>query len=141
MLPPRTLTDLCFLVALFAPIGTALCLTTSFLLGHQPPSRPIKLWSVAFLLSLLMNPVVQLFLLEPLDNLRGDTFRRRASEAGIIGMDQEQVRALFDEPDKRGECKDVTTWEYKQLPGYWFGSNFQIFFRSGRVYGTEPNDD
>ena len=66
---------------------------------------------------------------------------KRAQMAGIVGMDEDRVRALFGEPSQVLEYPDVRTLEYEQIPGYWFSSNFQVFFKSGVVYGVEPNDD
>ncbi|MBL7983917.1 MAG: hypothetical protein JNM91_02915 [Flavobacteriales bacterium] len=56
-------------------------------------------------------------------------------------MDREQARDLLGAPSRVRDYGGTLTWEYKQIPGYWFGSHFQVFFRAGVVYGVEPNDD
>ncbi|MBP6642485.1 MAG: hypothetical protein KA186_05325 [Flavobacteriales bacterium] len=95
-----------------------------------------------FVVAMLVDPISQAIILEPLDNRRGAAMAKRAHAAGIIGMDHDQVRALLGEPSRVQYFSGYEpTWEYKQVPGYWSGSHFQVFFKSGVVYSVEPNDD
>ncbi len=139
---PSSFAELIFLIALVLPVLVAAFLVKALIERRQHNgNRKLKTWAVVMVLALLWNPVFQVFILEPLDNMRGASFRNRASAAGIIGMDDTQVRSLLGEPSRIQCDSDVLTWEYKQIPGYWFGSYFQVFFRSGVVYGVEANDD
>jgi hypothetical protein len=95
-------------------------------------------------------------LLEGLDRRRGRELDQLARDVGIVGMRPQAVRALLGKPaavwrdyprieDATGrivrEFHPYTAWEYKQLPGYWIGSHFQVFFREGAVSNVEANDD
>lgn len=130
-----------FLLALFLPILVAAFLVKALYERHRRGNRPLKLWAMIMVLAILWNPIGQAFMLEPLDNMRGAALNKQSHMAGIIGMDEDRVRALFGEPSRVLVYPGVTTWEYKQIPGYWLGSYFQVFFKSGAVYGVEPNDD
>jgi hypothetical protein len=131
-----------FGIAVFAPLVALVFLSISLWQLHRSGYNPIKFWGLIFILTLLINPFSQVFLLEHLDSMRGRALADRAQAAGIIGMDRDQVRALLGEPS---ETPDYGTgepqWNYKQMPGYWFGSNFQVFFRSNIVHSIEANDD
>ncbi|MBK9514232.1 MAG: hypothetical protein IPO05_11560 [Flavobacteriales bacterium] len=103
---------------------------------------PVRLWVGILVVFVLVDPVTQVFLLEPVDNRRGAAMARMTHAAGIIGMDHTQVRELLGEPTRVHHYQGYEpTWEYKQVPGYWSGSHFQVFFTDGRVHGVEPNDD
>ncbi|MBK7944432.1 MAG: hypothetical protein IPJ85_03560 [Flavobacteriales bacterium] len=94
--------------------------------------------------ALLANPTSgQYLLLEPFDNRRGSELAQHAHESRLIGSTQSRVRAFLGEPSRIKEyAPGALTWEYKQLPGYWFGSHFQVFFgTTGLVEGFEANDD
>lgn len=141
--PTRSfLTNVVFAIAVFAPFVALVFLSIALWQRDRLGNSPIKMWAGIFVLTLLVNPFSQYFLFERFDNMRGRALAERARAAGIVGMDREQVRALLGEPS---QTKDYGTgepqWNYKQIPGYWFGSNFQVFFKSGIVYGIEANDD
>jgi len=139
---PSSFTELIFLIALFLPALVAVFLVKVLIERRQHSgNHKVKTWTVIMVLAFLWNPIAQAIILEPLDNMRGASIRNRASAAGIIGMDETQVRSFLGEPSRIRYYSDVLTWEYKQIPGYWFSSYFQVFFRSGVVYGIEANDD
>lgn len=139
---PSSFTELIFLLALFLPVLVAAFLVKVLIERRQHSgNHKVKTWTVVMVLALLWNPFAQAIILEPLDSMWGVAMSNRASAAGIIGMDETQVRSLLGEPSKVRYYSNVLTWEYKQIPGYWFGSYFQVFFRSGVVYGIEANDD
>lgn len=133
--------DFIFIVALFLPVPVAVFLIKALYARHRAGNRPVKIWTVIMVLALLWNPISQFLILEPFDNMRGAALNKQAHMAGIVGMDEDQVRSLFGEPSWTWSDSEVLTWEYEQIPGYWFSSNFQVFFKSGVVYAVEPNDD
>ena len=130
-----------FFVFLFLPFVVGFILVKALWQRAESGYRPVKIWSVIMVLALLCNPVSQAFLLEGFDNSRGAALARKSFASGIIGMDQEQVRSLLGEPSRIRDYNGTPTWEYKQTPGYCFGSYFQVFFEAGLVYSVEANDD
>lgn len=131
-----------FFGAALLPLLVALYfLVSAFRKRHRIGQRRTWVWASVFILVLLSNPFSQPFLLEGYDSARGAAMARRGHRAGIIGMDQEQVRKLLGEPTRIRDYSGTPTWEYKQVPGYWMSSYFQVFFKAGKVYGIEANDD
>lgn len=137
----RILHDTAFTLALVAPV-VAVAL---FVLSLRPRGRTRRriALSAAFLVATVaVNPIAQVFFLEPFDAHRGDVLASEASNAGLVGMSAEQARATLGEPDSVSYIESGTTlWAYKQLPGYWLGSSFQVFLRDDAVTGFEANDD
>jgi hypothetical protein len=114
----------------------------------------------SFTVALALNPWFQvLFLgpiLEPLDDRLNYAFRDHVAQLDIVGKTPEDILALVGKPgsdwtdtpqmlDGKGNVtwtgETYRAWEYHQLPLYWFGSKFQIFFKDGRVSNWEANDD
>lgn len=130
------------IILIFLPFVLALvflCATLWF--QHPKAFRAGKIWALIGLAALPVNPISQIPLFEWMDNLRGSSMAQRARTAGMIGMDPDQVRELMGEPSNVGYYNETLTWEYKQIPFYWLGSNFQVFFRAGVVHNVEANDD
>ena len=131
-----------FIILTFLPIVVALVFLCSARWERRPnTSLSGKIWPVIAVAGLLVNPFSQAFLLEGMDNLRGRSMANQAHAEGIIGMKEYQVQELMGEPSRVWQYNATLTWEYKQIPGYWFGSYFQVFFSGGVVYGVEANDD
>lgn len=132
-----------FYTVMCAPFIALGCLIAAQLHRETLGPVPAAISGILFLLALLTNPISQYLLLEPFDNRRGSELAQHAHESRLIGSTQSRVRAFLGEPSRIKEyTPDRFTWEYKQLPGYWFGSHFQVFFgATGLVEGFETNDD
>jgi len=136
-----TVYDAAFTIALVAPMVTAALFFLS-LRRRNRTRRRVASCAALLAATVAVNPVAQAFFLEPFDAHRGHLLASEASCSGLVGMSAEQVRARLGTPDtvhhfKSGEI----LWAYKQLPGYWLGSSFQVFFRDNAVSGFEANDD
>jgi len=131
-----------FLLVMGAPLfaGTWLVLTLSR--KRSRSWRRVGWCSVALLATLACHPLVQLSVLEPFDEQQGAALAAQATEWGLVGMAPAEVRSLLGEPTYVSQLDhDTTCWGYKQLPGYWFGSHFQVFIARQSVTGFEANDD
>ena len=120
--------------------------------------RKASILVLLMVLFLLVCPLSQPIIMEPMDGYLNYRFRDRAIAAGLVkGMTPEQVKTILGAPDWteshsapsiqdaqghvewRGEPYD--RWCYKPLPIYWVGSKFEVFFEHGVVTGFEANDD
>jgi hypothetical protein len=130
-----------YLAFVVAPLAAGVLLIVQVRKHRRLFALPV--WGAIFgvVLATLVNPLTQVLILEDLDTSRGSDLARQAREAGLVGMNMNQVSRLFGTPEGVLDNAVDSTWEYKQLPGYWFGSHFQVFFESGQVVGFEPNDD
>lgn len=133
--------EVAFLVALVAPLAAAGLL--AFAMRRRARTRRRVAVCVAVLLATLAaHPIAQFPVLEPFDEHRGHVLAAKANAAQLVGMTGEQARALLGTPNSVHHFASGTTlWAYKQLPGYWFGSSFQVFVRDKAVTGFEANDD
>jgi len=141
-----TIKNALFLSALILPVVPALLLVTSVKRNGIQYRRNLLIVGL-FCISLAFNPLVQAFILEPLDTKRNYDYAKRAQHAALLGKNPSQVEAIFGNPEytwtqspSSGETGYIC-WEYKPLPGYWLGSHFQIFFVNGKVRNFEANDD
>jgi hypothetical protein len=133
---------LAYLALIVAPLGAGVSAVLA-LRKHRRLWTPSVMASLAgIFVAILMNPISQVLVLEGFDTARGAELARKAQAAGLVGLGMDKVVKLYGSPLGGAEYSPGTmTWEYKQLPGYWMGSHFQIFFKSGKVVGFEPNDD
>ena len=133
---------LAYFALVVAPLGAGVFVVLS-VRKHRRLWAPSVLASLAGVcLAILINPISQVLVLEGLDTARGAKLVGRAREAGLVGKGMDDVVRLYGTPAGVAEYSPgTTTWEYKQLPGYWMGSYFQVFIESGKVVGFEPNDD
>ena len=133
--------DTVFAMALVAPVVAVALFVLS--LRRRSRTRRRIAWCAAFLVATVaVNPIAQFFFLEPFDAHRGHVLASEASNSGLVGMNAEQARAMLGTPDSVHHFESGTTlWAYKQVPGYWLGSSFQVFFRDNAVTGFEANDD
>lgn len=131
-----------FFLVMAAPLiaGTLLVLTVAR--RRSRTSARVVWCSVALLAALAFNPLFQYLVLEPYDQQRGLALAAHASSASLLGMAATDARGLFGEPSYVWQLdSDTTCWGYKQLPGYWLGSHFQVFLEDQAVVGFEANDD
>jgi hypothetical protein len=134
--------DAVFLLAMAAPLFAGLWLVLTLCRQRTRDWRRAGWCSVALLATLACHPLVQLWVLEPYDEQRGLALSARATEGGLVGMAPAEVRGLLGEPTYVSQLDhDTTCWGYKQLPGYWLGSHFQVFIQRRSVTGFEANDD
>jgi hypothetical protein len=114
------------------------------------------LWFLVFSFAILINPISQVVLLEPLDTHLNYQWYDRAQKMGIVGMTPDEIRHLFGNPIREWtetprilnsdekitwQGETYTGWEYQPLSWYLLGSRFQVFFVDGRVRNFEANDD
>ena len=131
-----------FAIALCGPLVVGLLGAVDLWRRRTGFGRRGAYWSVALLVTLAVHPLVQYPFLEPLDARRGDALADHATTAGLLGMTSSCVERLLGSPSYRNDRSlTAMTWGYKQVPGYWLGSHFQVFFEDGKVVGYEPNDD
>jgi len=129
-----------FVVALLAPLAAAALLVLA-MRRRVRTRRRVAVCAAVLLATLTAHPITQLPVLEPLDEQRGHALAAKASAAQLVGMTDEQARALLGTPRSVHHSDGTTLWAYKQLPGYWLGSSFQVFLRDEAVTGFEANDD
>ena len=131
--------------------GTLVCAAASLALAIQG-ARSGRLGYMALPMLVLLNPFQQPVFFERLDTYLNFRWLERVEAQGIIGKSPEEVSDLLGTPSlvwseparddgSGGVRPGYTTWEYKPLPFYWFGSKGQVFFVNGRVDGVEGNDD
>jgi len=137
-----TLTNFLFLGCLIAPGFLAIVLPISVLRKRSRQPRRIVALCVLCALAFAVNPAAQVLFLEPLDQRRGNEMARRAHGSELLGKTKAEARAVLGSP--HGEYSSTpgkTTWEYKQLTGYWLSSHFKVFFDQDVVYYFGPNND
>lgn len=137
----ETIYEVAFLVALVAPVAS-LGLLVSALRPRVRTRRRVAVCVAVLLATLIAHPFAQIPVLEPFDERRGEVLTAKVHAAQLVGMTGEQARSLLGEPSAVHHLESGTTiWAYKQLPGYWLGSAFQVFVRDEFVTGFEANDD
>jgi hypothetical protein len=127
-----------FFLAAILPVPLLL----PFLSSRFRTSTFRKAWLAIVVLSVLANPLLQRVYLEGLDSSRGQAFQARALSLGLVGSSSERALAAFGKPSYTWPLSSGSTiWGYKQVPGYWLGSHFQVSVRDGIITSIEPNDD
>jgi hypothetical protein len=129
-----------FAVALVAPVFPGLCVVFSVVRSRHL-GRTLA-WAVVFVGTLVANPLAQVWLLESTDWDRGLAMAQQAKEQSIKGMGPAEVRKIHGDPSYTYLLGTGTlVWGYKQVPGYWLGSHFQVFLEQDVVTGFQANDD
>jgi len=137
-----TLRDFLLMACLVAPAFFAVALAVLCLRKRSRQARRVFPLVAAGLLSVAFNPIAQFFFLEPLDERCGNAMAEQARDADLLGKTQSAVVAALGTPDcEYSRAPDRRTWEYKQVPGYWVGSHFKVFFQDGTVHFFDPNND
>lgn len=96
----------------------------------------ILLFAVAFLL----NPLSNVWILEPINNAELMKMREVAERYVLKGMTISDVEMLFGRPTSMLGHGDDSTWRYKPVPLYVFGANFEVHFQGGKVASWEWAD-
>jgi hypothetical protein len=137
-----TVANFFFLACFIAPAFVAVALLVSAFRSRSRTTRRIVSLFSLLLVTLAAHPVAQFWVLEPLDQRRGNAMKHQADDSDLVGKTRSEVRATLGSPSvEYSSTPGRETWEYKQVTGYWLGSHFQVFFEQDTVYGYEPNDD
>jgi hypothetical protein len=100
------------------------------------------------LIIVFLNPLQQPIFLEKYDTYMNYQWRDKAIRLNIIGKTPEEIVQIFGRPHRLWPGAPITIdrsgkdgWDYHVLPYYLFGSNFEVFFKDGKVDSFKANDD